>query len=46
VLTAAPVVPHVDAALPRLRIEVVGLRTPEVAATQDRGGSGVSRGAT
>jgi hypothetical protein len=48
VLTAARAMPHVDAAVPRLRIEVVGLRAPEVAATKDRGGigSGVPRGAT
>lgn len=26
-----------DAAIPRLRIEVVGIRAPEVAASQDRG---------
>ena len=40
VLTAAPASPQVDTAIPRLRIEVVGIRAPEVAATQDRGGIG------
>ena len=40
VLTAAPRMPHVDAAIPRLRIEVVGIRAPEVAATRDRAGIG------
>jgi hypothetical protein len=40
VLTAAPGMPHVDAAVPRLRIEVVGIRAPEIAATRDRAGIG------